>query len=117
MAKQYEHLTRASKAHLTDMYVILIGYMLPHRGRYRLLYGQGVGNPFPQLCHNTRFTLDSRYIVIKNAFSKEQVEEWTSNVWVRLGMDPNDKSTWTNEKVHMPWHCREPVQTFAPKVK
>lgn len=58
-----------------------------------------------------------RYIVIKNAFSREKVEEWTENVWIRLGMDPSDKSTWTNEKVHMPWHRREPVETFAPRVR
>ncbi|KAL5524462.1 hypothetical protein ACEPAF_9602 [Sanghuangporus sanghuang] len=61
------------------------------------------------------FFMDKGYVVIKNAFSKEKVEEWTKNVWIRLGMDPNDKSTWTNEKVHMPWHRRESVQTFAPK--
>ncbi|KAL5482571.1 hypothetical protein ACEPAI_9165 [Sanghuangporus weigelae] len=61
------------------------------------------------------FFMHKGYVVIKKAFSEEKVEEWTKTVWTRLGMDPNDKSTWTNEKVHMPWHRREPVQTFAPK--
>lgn len=33
----------------------------------------------------------------------------------RLGMDPNDKSTWDRERIHMPSHKREPVAIFAPK--
>ena len=31
-------------------------------------------------------------------------------------MNPDDKATWNQEKVHMPWHRREEVRTFAPKV-
>ncbi|KAG2023850.1 hypothetical protein CC2G_001458 [Coprinopsis cinerea AmutBmut pab1-1] len=30
-------------------------------------------------------------------------------------MDPGDKTTWTRERVHMPVHKRELVETFAPK--
>ena len=37
-------------------------------------------------------------------------------MWLRLGMDPNDKSTWSQERVHMPVLNREEVATFAPKV-
>ncbi|KAH7927759.1 hypothetical protein BV22DRAFT_1031378 [Leucogyrophana mollusca] len=38
-------------------------------------------------------------------------------MWVRLGCDPTDKSTWPTEKdrIHMPWHNRESVSTFCPK--
>jgi len=54
------------------------------------------------------------YIVIKNAFTKEKAEQWTENIWVRLGMDLNDKSTWKN-KIHMPHHRKEDVKTFSPK--
>ncbi|PPQ66114.1 hypothetical protein CVT26_010915 [Gymnopilus dilepis] len=60
------------------------------------------------------FFLDNGYIVIKNAFTKEKAAEWTRDVWVRLGMDPNDKSTWNSERIHMPWFRRETVATFAP---
>lgn len=31
-------------------------------------------------------------------------------------MDPNDKSTWTSERINMPHHRTENVETFAPKV-
>ena len=61
--------------------------------------------------------LEHGYVVIKGAFSPEQSREWTKDVWVRLGMDPNDKRTWTKEKVNMPWHSRRPVEEFAPKVE
>jgi hypothetical protein len=30
-------------------------------------------------------------------------------------MDPNDKSTWTVEKINMAWHYHTPVQEIAPK--
>jgi hypothetical protein len=55
------------------------------------------------------------YIVIKSAFTKKKAEEWTKDLWVRLGFDPNDKSTWDRERTNMPWHQREAVSTFAPK--
>ncbi len=59
--------------------------------------------------------MDKGYIVIHGAFTKEKAAEWTKNVWVRLGFDPNDKRTWTTERTHMPSHRIEPVATFAPK--
>ena len=54
--------------------------------------------------------------MIKGAFTKEKSEEWTKDLWVRLGVDPNDKSTWsvTKDRIHMPDHKKEPVETFAP---
>lgn len=54
--------------------------------------------------------------MITNAFTKEKAAQWTENIWVRLGIDEFDKATWTRERVHMPWHKREPVSTFSPKV-
>ncbi|KAH8114326.1 hypothetical protein DFH11DRAFT_1726837 [Phellopilus nigrolimitatus] len=64
---------------------------------------------------DVNFFLKNGYVVIKSAFTQEKVDEWTKSVWVRLGMDPNNKSTWTKERIHMPVHRRESVQTFAPK--
>ncbi|KAF5377511.1 hypothetical protein D9615_005138 [Tricholomella constricta] len=59
--------------------------------------------------------LDDGYVVIKNAFTKEQADEWTASIWVRLGLDPNDKSTWDRERIHLPWHKRVAVADFAPR--
>ncbi|KAH9920464.1 uncharacterized protein B0H18DRAFT_593712 [Fomitopsis serialis] len=61
------------------------------------------------------FFLENGYIVIKQAFTKRKAAEWTKEMWTRLGLDPVDKSTWDRERIHMPWHKREAVSTFAPK--
>ncbi|TFK76809.1 hypothetical protein BDN72DRAFT_829974 [Pluteus cervinus] len=59
--------------------------------------------------------MENGYIVIKGAFTQENAQEWTKTMWIRLGLDPHDKSTWTRERAHMPWHKRELVSEFAPK--
>ncbi|KAF9535497.1 hypothetical protein CPB83DRAFT_841854 [Crepidotus variabilis] len=60
--------------------------------------------------------LEQGYIVIKHAFSLEKANEWTKELWLRLGADPNDKSTWKTlkERTHLPWKKREKVETLAP---
>ena len=55
------------------------------------------------------------YLKLKGVFSREKAAEWTKDVWVRLGFDPNDKSTWTQAKTNMPHHKWEKAQTFAPE--
>ncbi|KAF7784713.1 hypothetical protein Agabi119p4_878 [Agaricus bisporus var. burnettii] len=59
--------------------------------------------------------LEHGYIIIKNAFTREQAADFTSELWTRLGLDPNDKSTWTQERIHMPWLKRVKVADFSPK--
>jgi hypothetical protein len=60
--------------------------------------------------------LENGYIIVKNAFTREQAAAFTSEMWIRLGLDPNDKSTWDKERVHMPSLKRVKVSEFAPKV-
>ena len=55
-------------------------------------------------------------MVVKSAFSRAQAAEFTKDLWVRLGRDADDPSTWDRERVHMPAHTRVPVATFAPRV-
>lgn len=55
------------------------------------------------------------YVKIPKCFTREKASEWTKDVWTRLGMSPTDKSTWTQERINMPFHRRELCQTFAPK--
>lgn len=43
--------------------------------------------------------LEKGYIKIDGAVREEYLDRFTKDAWVRLGMDPNDKSTWTKEKV------------------
>ncbi|CZS97415.1 uncharacterized protein RAG0_06505 [Rhynchosporium agropyri] len=59
--------------------------------------------------------LQHGFVKIPRCFTRDQAAEFTSTLWTRLGMDPNDKSTWTKEKTNMPWHRHVPVSDFAPK--
>ncbi|KZS90207.1 hypothetical protein SISNIDRAFT_479583 [Sistotremastrum niveocremeum HHB9708] len=59
--------------------------------------------------------LEHGWVRIPAAIPPENIKKFTENVWVRLGYDPNDKSTWVQEKIHMPRHREIPVKEFAPK--
>jgi len=61
------------------------------------------------------FFLENGYVIIKQAFTKEKAAEYTETMWVRLGLDPNNKSTWDREKIHMPWLRKEKVSSFSPQ--
>ncbi|KAF2125945.1 hypothetical protein P153DRAFT_324352 [Dothidotthia symphoricarpi CBS 119687] len=61
------------------------------------------------------FFVENGYIKLSNCFTKEQADDIQSTLWTRLGMDPNDMSTWNSERIHMP-HFREfDVSTFSPR--
>lgn len=52
---------------------------------------------------------------IPGAFTKEQAAEITKDVWTRLGMDPNDKTTWHRVWTNMPAHNTFDARDFAPR--
>ncbi|KAI0744959.1 hypothetical protein C8Q76DRAFT_701778 [Earliella scabrosa] len=58
--------------------------------------------------------LQHGWVKIPKAVKEEYLKAFTENVWVRLGFDPNDKSTWTKEKIHMPRHREIPTRDFMP---
>ena len=45
--------------------------------------------------------LEQGWVKIPKAVPHELVNKFTENVWVRLGYDPDDKSTWLKEKVSL----------------
>ncbi|KAK4061644.1 uncharacterized protein Triagg1_10186 [Trichoderma aggressivum f. europaeum] len=52
---------------------------------------------------------------IPECFTREQAEEWTKDLWTRLGYDRNDPSTWVLEKINMPTLNTVDVRDLAPK--
>jgi hypothetical protein len=58
--------------------------------------------------------MDKGYVVIKEAFTKEKAAWMLKDVWVRLGLNPNDKSSWPN-RIHMPRQRSVLVSDFAPR--
>jgi hypothetical protein len=57
------------------------------------------------------------YIRLTNCFTNEQAAEKIKDVWVRLGMSPDDKSTWTKSQINMPSHWTFDATDFAPKAR
>jgi hypothetical protein len=55
------------------------------------------------------------YVHLTNCFTKEQAAEISKDVWTRLGMSPDDKSTWTKDTINMPSHFSFDSAEFAPK--
>lgn len=54
------------------------------------------------------------FLRVPGAIPLEKCDWWTRNIWHRLGMDPNDKSTWTTERSHMSKHHVVPAKEIAP---
>lgn len=55
------------------------------------------------------------FVKIEGAFSREQAQAWSADVWTRLGYDPQDRATWAQPRIHMPRFDTVEVKEFAPK--
>lgn len=54
------------------------------------------------------------FLRLPGAIPLENCDRWSEHVWQRLGMDPNDKSTWTSERSHMAKLNMIPAREIAP---
>jgi hypothetical protein len=59
--------------------------------------------------------LEHGWLKIPGGITPERVKLWTDNAFVRLGWDPEDKSTWTDEASHMPRHREEATSIHMPE--
>jgi hypothetical protein len=59
--------------------------------------------------------LEHGWIKVPSCFTRQQATDFTSDLWTRLGMDPNDKSTWHTERTNMAWHKYVSIADFSPK--
>ena len=55
------------------------------------------------------------WVKLSDCFTQEQADNITANLWTRLGMSPEDKSTWHTERINMPKHSTFAADKFAPK--
>ena len=60
--------------------------------------------------------LQRGHIVLHDCFPREIAREMTDRAFVRLGYDPDDPTTWTEPRIHMPSHQHMDVKEFAPEV-
>lgn len=61
------------------------------------------------------FFIANGWLKLSGCFTQEQADTLIGTVWTRLGMDPNDRSTWHTERTNMPKHNDFPASEFAPK--
>jgi hypothetical protein len=59
-------------------------------------------------------SLKHGWVRIPNAVPKKHIELFTKDIWIRLGYDKDDPSTWEEERFRMP-RQREMPSEFAPK--
>ncbi len=63
-----------------------------------------------QLDDFTRFG----FVTLHDCFSREWAKEQTDRAWVRLGLDPDDPSSWPHKRIHMPSLQGFAVREVAP---
>jgi hypothetical protein len=49
------------------------------------------------------FFLENGWLKLSNCFTREQAEGLQETLWTRLGMDPNDMSTWYDRLPYLMW--------------
>ncbi|KAL5510986.1 hypothetical protein ACEPAG_3705 [Sanghuangporus baumii] len=59
--------------------------------------------------------LEKGWVKIEGAISLDNIKKFSDDVWIRLGYDPQDKSTWEKEKIHMPRHREVLMKEFSPR--
>lgn len=55
------------------------------------------------------------WVKIEGCFTSKDADRMTDKLWTRLGMSPEDKSTWHTERINMPKHNEYQASEFAPK--
>lgn len=55
------------------------------------------------------------WLRVPNAINPKYLTEWMENLWVRLGWDEHDKSTWEEEYIKLPRHREVPTEEFCPE--
>ncbi|KAK7955627.1 uncharacterized protein PG986_004849 [Apiospora aurea] len=55
------------------------------------------------------------FLRVPGAIPSATCDRWTRHVWPRLGMDPEDRSTWRAERSHLAKLNVEPARDLAPR--
>lgn len=70
----------------------------------------------------TTLSEDQRAQFVKDGWIKvpggvpvEHTQEWSANAFIRMGWDPKDNTTWTDEAYHMPRHREVKHKVHMPK--
>ena len=61
------------------------------------------------------FFVEHGWLRVANSIDPKILKEWMETLWVRLGYDANDKSTWKETYYKMPRHREVPTHEFCPE--
>ena len=74
------------------------------------------GAPYQELTvEQARHFLDRGYVIVEQAVARDLAEQWRAFAFQRLGYEPDDPTTWTEPRVHLPIMNRKPVAAIAPR--
>ncbi|OAL53052.1 hypothetical protein IQ07DRAFT_585033 [Pyrenochaeta sp. DS3sAY3a] len=59
--------------------------------------------------------LTKGWLKIPGAIKQEYIDTWIKDLWIRIGYDEHDKSTWKEEYLHLPRHREVRAEEFAPE--
>lgn len=74
-------------------------------------------NASPFAADQIEHFLANGYVKLTGCFTRARAAEWSKELWVRLGMDPNDSTTWTKERTNMPVLHHFDVAELSPKAR
>lgn len=73
-------------------------------GRFKVLTEQDI-----------QFFMANGYVKIPHCFSQADADQLMGNLWKRLRVSPDDKSTWKRERIDLPGSKSFSMKSFAPK--
>jgi hypothetical protein len=59
--------------------------------------------------------VDRGYVRLSNCFDRQLADQWRELAFERMGCDPHDPTSWTEERIHLPKINLVDVCDFAPK--
>ena len=59
--------------------------------------------------------LEKGHVVVRGCFDRSFAREWTDLAFKRLGYKPDDPTSWSEPRVHLPSMNRVAIRTLAPK--
>lgn len=77
---------------------------------------------FPNANHNYKHLtpedvdhfLTKGWLNVPNSIDPKYIDKWMEDMWVRIGYDEHDKSTWKQEYLHLPRHREVRCEEFCP---
>ena len=78
-----------------------------------------LGKTNPNYKHLTPSDVDhfltKGWLHVPGAIKTEYIDRWMKDLYVRVGYDEHDKSTWEKEYLHLPRHREVPAEEFCPE--